>query len=236
MPFRLWARRLGKYVLAPLGAVLTIVLHVYPQVLSPPDVIPTPDELVLDGATFRYHGRSLTLSSPFDDWAAALGPPSYTLPDTEGYPSWRAFIWDDLGIYICFRPNKTGAEAVSELTIYFRSIDDPALSEYARESRLGRRTPQHAFPRRFFMEGAILEPGRDVDSEAIKDDIRAGVDYSPGHSGTWWNSPMAMVAKARDGTAIRATADAFRVSNTPNNNCDGAFNAITFTSDEKWAD
>jgi hypothetical protein len=144
-----------------------------------------------------------------------------------------SFLWDNLGIVIFFAPNEAGANVVRQITVYFRSIDDPKMSEFTKDRRRRSRTPKRGFPKRFFMQGAVLEPGRFIDAKNVQRGLKAGVDFDPGSVGTWTYRSMSMRAESKTGAVILGSANIDCGIDPPDH--DGAhrpaFDEISFRSE-----
>jgi hypothetical protein len=188
----------------------------------PPVISPTPEDLVLENNVFRYRGHALLLLGPFDDWVAALGPPSpeeveKPLKGDEDNRRWHpppeprlppsSFRWDDLGIGVVTKRSADGVRVVDKLTVYLRSVDDPTMPELEVERRLELHTPKNAFPKRFFMEGAILEPGRQQEGQKVQLALRDDVFFDRGRIGNWFDRSMTVRAPSPSNTGIVGHAE-----------------------------
>jgi hypothetical protein len=101
--------------------------------LSLPD---SQHDIVVEGASIRYHGKSLPIGGSEREWLAVLGPPSKDIT-----PGDHFYVWDDLGLYV--RNNFKFKSNIVEFGIIFKGT--PPSEDYPF-------WPRHSFAGRLVLD------------------------------------------------------------------------------------
>jgi hypothetical protein len=104
-------------------------------------------DIVVEGASIKYHGKSLPIGGLEKEWLAVLGPPSKDIT-----PGDHFYVWDDLGLYV--RNHFKFKNNIVEFGIVF---DETSPSEdYSF-------WPKHPFTGRLIIDGGLVSKDTPMD-------------------------------------------------------------------------